>query len=224
MHAWDTYDYGARGYYPAIGRFTSVDPHAEKYYSVSPYAYCKGNPVNAIDPNGMDATDPKPATDQTTAIDNTANKVPQKIEPIQAPPDLVQKEILKTEKSADKNAQLSQTDKMIVTPEDKAVSGNPVVQATVLGVTSAVVAPAIIAAAENVAVAVQGSNFLLPIIGAGAAEGVAKAYGNAPPDTPFLIANPAFQIASGLFGGVTTIYNDNKNSQNKTKIKANGNP
>lgn len=31
---------------------TSMDPHAEMYYSISPYAYCKGNPVNAIDPDG----------------------------------------------------------------------------------------------------------------------------------------------------------------------------
>jgi RHS repeat-associated protein len=52
MHGYDTYDYGARGYYPAIGRFTSVDPLAEKYYSISPYAYCAGNPVNRIDPDG----------------------------------------------------------------------------------------------------------------------------------------------------------------------------
>jgi RHS repeat-associated protein len=54
MNGYDTYDYGARGYYPAMGRFTSVDPLAEKYYSISPYAYCKGNPVKFIDPNGMD--------------------------------------------------------------------------------------------------------------------------------------------------------------------------
>jgi len=30
-----------------------VDPLAEKYYSISPYSYCAGNPVNRIDPNGM---------------------------------------------------------------------------------------------------------------------------------------------------------------------------
>jgi len=52
MHGYNTYDYGARGYYPAIGRFSSVDPLAEKHYSVSPYAYCSGNPVNRIDPDG----------------------------------------------------------------------------------------------------------------------------------------------------------------------------
>jgi hypothetical protein len=29
-----------------------MDPLCEKYYSVSPYAYCANNPVNAIDPDG----------------------------------------------------------------------------------------------------------------------------------------------------------------------------
>lgn len=54
MHGYDTYDYGARGMYPAIMRFTTPDPLAEKYYSISPYAYCGNNPVNAVDPDGMD--------------------------------------------------------------------------------------------------------------------------------------------------------------------------
>ncbi len=34
--------------------FTTIDPHAENYYHISPYAYCGGNPVNAIDPDGRD--------------------------------------------------------------------------------------------------------------------------------------------------------------------------
>ncbi len=29
-----------------------MDPLAEKYYSISPYAYCAGNPVNLVDPDG----------------------------------------------------------------------------------------------------------------------------------------------------------------------------
>lgn len=50
MHGFDTYDYGTRGYYSAIGRFTTIDPLAEKDYSISPYAYCENNPANRIDP------------------------------------------------------------------------------------------------------------------------------------------------------------------------------
>ena len=39
-------------YYPAIMRTTTIDPLAEKYYSISPYAWCGNNPVRFIDPNG----------------------------------------------------------------------------------------------------------------------------------------------------------------------------
>ena len=54
IHGLDWYDYGARHMSPDIGRFISIDPMAEKYYNLSPYAYCGNNPVNAIDPKGRD--------------------------------------------------------------------------------------------------------------------------------------------------------------------------
>ena len=46
-------DYGARLLSTRTGRWTTMDPLAEKYYSISPYAYCGNNPVNLIDPDGM---------------------------------------------------------------------------------------------------------------------------------------------------------------------------
>ena len=49
-----TLDYGARHYDPRIARWTAPDPMAEKYYGVNAYGYCAGNPVNHIDPTGMD--------------------------------------------------------------------------------------------------------------------------------------------------------------------------
>ena len=52
MHGLNTYDYGARQYNSLFGRWDRMDPLCEKYYSVSPYAYCLNNPVKNIDPDG----------------------------------------------------------------------------------------------------------------------------------------------------------------------------
>ena len=45
-------DFGARLYSPGLGRWIVPDPASEKYYDVSPYAYCANNPVNLVDPDG----------------------------------------------------------------------------------------------------------------------------------------------------------------------------
>jgi RHS repeat-associated protein len=54
MHNLNMYDYSARYIDMANPRFTTIDPLAEKYYSVSPYAYCLNNPVRYIDLNGRE--------------------------------------------------------------------------------------------------------------------------------------------------------------------------
>ena len=54
MHGLCTYDYGARQYNPVTARWDRMDPLCEKYYGMSPYAYCHGDPVNRYDPDGRD--------------------------------------------------------------------------------------------------------------------------------------------------------------------------
>lgn len=46
------YDYGARHYDAALGRFMVADRFSEKYVSLSPYQYAANNPVNIVDING----------------------------------------------------------------------------------------------------------------------------------------------------------------------------
>ncbi len=47
------YDYGARFYDPALGRFLTIDPMAGATMDFTPYHYGYCNPVNFIDPSGM---------------------------------------------------------------------------------------------------------------------------------------------------------------------------
>ena len=54
MHGRNAYDYGARFYDPLLPAWDRMDPLCEKYYHVSPYAYCANDPVNLVDLDGMD--------------------------------------------------------------------------------------------------------------------------------------------------------------------------
>ena len=82
-HGLDWYDYGARHMSPDVGRFTTIDPMAEKYYNISPYAYCANNPMNIIDPTGMIWENPEEAKELENNIEDrisSLNKNIQKLE------------------------------------------------------------------------------------------------------------------------------------------------
>lgn len=69
------YDYGVRHYDAALGIWIRVDPLSEKYYPISPYAYCGNNPVNAVDLHGDSITTIVNTTitnpDGTTSLQST---------------------------------------------------------------------------------------------------------------------------------------------------------
>jgi RHS repeat-associated protein len=54
---WDYF--GARYYYPAIGRFLAIDPLDFKFPDKTPFHYVSNNPINLIDPTGMEEEDEK---------------------------------------------------------------------------------------------------------------------------------------------------------------------
>ena len=74
LHGLDLYDYGARQYDPTMGQFLTIDPLAEKYYHLTPYSYCGGDPVNAVDPDGRHIEVQAVSEYQYKIVGGSANK------------------------------------------------------------------------------------------------------------------------------------------------------
>jgi RHS repeat-associated protein len=53
MNGLNQYDFGARRRGTGLPIWTTMDPLAEKYYSISPYVFCNNNPVRFVDPTGL---------------------------------------------------------------------------------------------------------------------------------------------------------------------------
>jgi RHS repeat-associated protein len=66
---------GARYYDPAIGRFLTVDPHADSYPSLTPYHYVGNRPISFIDLFGLDTfrVDINSRNIDRTVVENSVN-------------------------------------------------------------------------------------------------------------------------------------------------------
>ena len=70
------YAFGARYYDCDLsGLFLSVDPMADRYPSLSPYAYCAWNPVKLVDPDGMTWETDEDKEKAETIKKETTNKI-----------------------------------------------------------------------------------------------------------------------------------------------------
>jgi RHS repeat-associated core domain len=80
MNGLNMLDYGARWYDGTIGRWSAVDPLAEKRNWDSPFSYCGNNPFNRIDPTGMIWENQEDADKLKANIDNEVKSLNKSIE------------------------------------------------------------------------------------------------------------------------------------------------
>jgi RHS repeat-associated protein len=75
MHGLDSYDYLFRSMQSSKMRFDTPDALMELHYDVSPYAYCLNNPINYVDPFGLDTCRYDPKDDTYIPLNNELPEV-----------------------------------------------------------------------------------------------------------------------------------------------------
>jgi len=232
MNGLNEYDYGARWQDPTIGRWPTVDPHAENRYSISPYAYCSGSPVNRIDPDGKDDkngekskknkingvdTAAQSTTGGNEPKDNIKSTPIKQLTPLQSALKVSRSQPKGEIKASQTNAEKSYNS---LSDFDKQALQSPVINSVAVGglVTMMVVATPVVTTTVETTIkttTLTGTNIIessvVSTFAAGATEGIFKGVTNTPPDVnvPYLNNTPLYQTSSDFFNSITTIFMNN---------------
>jgi len=218
-----------------LGSFMTVDPLAEKYYSISPYAYCHDNPVNKIDPDGRGDENSGGKRSKknkvngvyTAAQSATAGNQPREVtRPIPIKKLTPMQQAVKTAQSQPLGKIVQDASKYekayyaTTTPTDRALSQSPVIRAVATGglaVMVAIATPVVGLEVKSAVTAIQTTgNFAVDALSAstkaaafaGAGEGFLKALSPSSINMPpdvYFLTNPVSQVSSDISGGITTI-------------------
>jgi len=213
--------------------FTSVDPLAENHYDVSPYAYCMNNPINNIDPLGLDTVNinsKTPIKKGDVMVDGknvvgTASINQTEVTPQKSDPDshfgLDNSYNLYTPNENEKvfkfymNVALS----FLLGPAVESLGLGGITasvgsKAANVALNAAIKTPAAANALKNLggSAMIYLTQKTFQVVGAnligGGIEGAIKYKTEAPLDTPYLLDNPAWHVGSDLINDILTIKNN----------------
>lgn len=198
-----------------IRKWLSVDPLADKYPNISPYAYCNWNPIINIDPDGKNTRIGTPGYENDgvwVSAQNTTYQDPQTSYDTQQMPN---SEYFHNQGQLNQGTLQSTFTKesylQNMPEQDRALVTNPVIQVAAVSVLGAgaismlnEALPAVVSAGADASTymnttlysAFEGS---VPLqIGAGTVEGIIKGVTPGTELTPNLYNSPAYQVGSDL--------------------------
>ena len=223
MNGLNQYDYGARRRGAGLPIWTGMDPLAEKYYSISPYAYCHNNPVNRIDPDGKNdkngiKTEPNKINGVSiSAQSTTGGNEPRVIRSTPIKKLTPMQQAMKTSQSQPRGEIKDANQEKFKEMHNEAMN-DPIKKQCLTDPTLQLSASVILGGGPEAIVSTATKTYLTlsttttlkataTTFVAGFIEGAAKSYLNAPPDTPYLIPGQVFQNGSDLGGFSVSQFN-----------------
>jgi len=211
MHGYNSSDHGWRRLHHAINRYVTMDRLAEQFPWQSPYVHANNNPIFYVDIEGdrghpaedavFDPQTGRMISGPTTAIGTTYI-------PMQPPAqsiEMTREQVAQHDRERAQNryhgtirqgqSNYERFLHTISSPTDRAIVQNPLVQATVVGVTGKALLPT----AKAVGNFIFTSN--LCTMGAGAVDGVFRGWHEVPAGTPHIVPFINYVVPSETVSG-----------------------